>query len=400
MDLNAPLGLDPPRKTWRGRILIGCASATAIGLCVIGALFASADPGARAPFVVAAIPPQVLEKEPRTKPPAPSDVASADAAPATAVSKEQDAARSDAALPDSARPDSARPETAPLDTATMEHGVKVVRAASPLVVARAIPDLQGPLIIDVSRALDGARHSAKPPSPGATTAVTGPRIAIFVEGMGLGDAATRAAIDSMPSGVDLAFLPYGGTVAASVASAKAKGHEILLQLPMENGQGASPGPHRLRPDEPAAAFVDDMAWLSGQFSGYAGVTNLLGGPVTANAPTMTAVLKAVGARGLFYVDDGTSTRSLAPSLASGLGVAVLKVDVVLDATSDGDRVRANLASLVDLAKRKGVAIGMASGLPEHLGTIAKFAGDLGRQGVTLVPLSALAGRGMTTATAQ
>ena len=111
-----------------------------------------------------------------------------------------------------------------------------------------------------------------------------------------------------------------------------------------------------------------------------------------NAATMRAVLKIVSGRNLFFVDDGTSKHSLAPSLASELNVAEAGADVVLDATADPAVVRANLDRLVAIARSKGHAIGMASGLPEHLGAIARFAADLSSQNVSLVPVGTLAQR--------
>ena len=85
-------------------------------------------------------------------------------------------------------------------------------------------------------------------------------------------------------------------------------------------------------------------------------------------------------------------------MAGGLDVPVLKADVVLDATPDETKVRANLDGLVALAKAKGTAIGMASGLPDHLALIATFVRDLRSRGVTLVPVSALVAHPVSTAT--
>ena len=168
---------------------------------------------------------------------------------------------------------------------------------------------------------------------------------------------------------------------------------MLLQLPMRNERGNSPGPHALRPDAPAAVLKGDLAWLMERFSGYDGIVNLLGAPVTADTGAMTLVLKTAAARHLFYLDDGTSRQSVAESLAPDLGVEAVTSDLVLDATSAPAAVRANLDQLVAIAKRKGRAIGMASGLPEHLGTISRFAAEAAGKGVVLVPVSALAHAG-------
>ena len=218
-------------------------------------------------------------------------------------------------------------------------------------------------------------------------------MAIFVSGMGLDAAATRTAIETMPAAVTLAFLPYGSSVIADVGAAKSKGHEVVLQLPMRNEGGGAPGPHTLRPEASAESLKSDLAWLMERFKGYDGIANLLGAPVTGDTAAMTQVLKAAGARHLYYLDDGTSPRSLATSLARDLNVEALKTDLVLDATSEPAVVRANLERLVAIAKRKGKAIGMASGLPDHLGTIARFAAELDGKGVMLVPVSTLAHAG-------
>ena len=138
----------------------------------------------------------------------------------------------------------------------------------------------------------------------------------------------------------------------------------------------------------------------GRFEGYDGVVNLLGAPVTSDRNVMGVLLKAVSARGLFYVDDGTSKRSLGQALASAQGLPALRADVVLDASADPVVVRANLEALAAIAKRNGSAIGMASGLPDHLAAIAAFAAGLSARGIDLVPVSVLAGRGATKTVAQ
>ena len=63
-------------------------------------------------------------------------------------------------------------------------------------------------------------------------------------------------------------------------------------------------------------------------------------------------------------------------------------------------MRANLEALAAVAKRKGAAIGLASGLPDHLAAIAAFAAGLRARNITLVPVGALAARASSVAVAQ
>lgn len=379
MDLNAPLGMTPsPPRGRRIVLLVGCVFFVGV---VGGLAFAlvRADPRGGRAYVVAELPPPLAER-----PRAPVlDTTPTGTVPPIAAS-----------APSTASPAAA---SAPLQSSrggSLEGGVMVYRGLSDG-PAQGVAASK-PLVINVTRALDDPLGKSRGPvTPGAKTAPTPqspiePRVAIFVSGMGLDAVATRTAIDTMPAAVTLAFLPYGATVAASVGAARSKGHEVLLQLPMRNEGGGSPGAHALRPDASAEALKDDLAWLMDRFSGYDGIANLLGAPVTADVTAMTLVLRAAAARHLFYLDDGTSRRSQALSLAADLNVEAVKADVVLDATADPAVVRANLDKLVALAKRKGRAIGMASGLPDHLGTIARFVTDMSGKGVVLVPVSAIA----------
>ncbi len=426
MDLNAPLGTTPtPRPRFGVGLKVGAAlGAAVVASAGIGAWLLTANPRGGEPYAVAMI------DRPSPKPIVPNPAARMQSAPDPMPTG------SVAPQPPALQPSASSVPTG-ADAATVENGVRVLRGMSPGGVPAneppggSVPRRDatggGPLVIDVSKALDGSRgpdgvkgsKDGKDSSASKTIDVSNalggtpaggghpaarPRVAIFVGGMGLGAAATRQAIDAMPAAVTLAFVPTGagfadGGLVAAVDAARAKGHEILLQLPMESAptpiggsQGARAlGPHSLAAGEAPAALKANLAWLMGRLKGYDGVTNLLGAAVTDTPATMTGVLRAVGERGLFYVDDGTSRRSLAVALAPGLGVPAGRADVVLDATADPAVVRANLDALVALARRRGTAIGMASGLPEHLATIADYANDLGRQGVELVPVRALAG---------
>ena len=383
MDLNAPLGKTPsptgrdgapgdvsPAQRLRP-VIIGAGVFVAVGaLAALGAMLWTADPHGGEPYVVASIPPREAKPAAPVPKPAPLD-------PVTTGSIPPAAATSPFAPPAPPRASSQAPST--------------------------------PLIIDVAKVLadrergarsastDGGAAPAAPPPAAAAT----PRIAIFVSGMGLPGPATRTATELMPSAVGLAFVPYGDPVPGAVASAREHGHEILLLVPMQNASGVPlPGPHALQPGEPEPQVKVDVAWLLGRIEGYVGVVNMLGAPVTSDRNVMGTLLQAVAARGLFYVDDGTSKRSLGQALALTQGLPALRADVVLDATADPAVVHANLEALIAVAKRKGSAIGMASGLPDHLAAIAAFAAGLSGRGVDLVPVSALAGRDTTRTVAK
>src|SRR6202034_3204143 len=104
------------------------------------------------------------------------------------------------------------------------------------------------------------------------------------------------------------------------ARAREEGHEILLQAPMEpfGSANANPGPHTLITAASQAENLESLHWLMSRFPGYVGVTNYLGGKLTADAHAFSPVLAEIAARGLDYLDDGSSPRSLVGEIAPKL----------------------------------------------------------------------------------
>ena len=299
-------------------------------------------------------------------------------------------------------------QTAGLGAEAMERrsGVKIIRPGG-----GATP---GALIIDVATALntrlaaapdprliEQTRHGpvprigfdgARPAEIYARPAVFVPglpRIALLVGGMGLSPRATEAAIAGLPGAVTLGFAPYGADLARQTALAREAGHELVLEIPMEpfDFPRDNPGPHTLVADAGKAGNGGNLTWLMSRFTGYAGVANFLGGKFTADAKALTPVLREFAARGLFYVDDGTSARSLAMTLASGQDLTAARADIVIDSTAEPGAIEAALARLEAIARDKGLSIGVASALPASVESIGRFARALEARGIALVPLS-------------
>ena len=248
---------------------------------------------------------------------------------------------------------------------------------------------------------DGSRPSevyARPTVIATTLKAGAPRIAIVVGGMGLNPAATAAAIDMLPDAVTLGFAPYGSDLDRQAARAREGGHETLVQAPMEPlDKAAIPGPYTLLAGAEGAQNVDGLRWVLSRMSGYVGVANFLGARFMARETDLAPVLREIAARGLLFLDDGTVTQSVAPSLAAAAGLPAVRADVVLDANGRPDAIEAALARLETSERAKGFAIGYAAGLPGSIEAVARFAQGLEKRGVALVPLSALAARGTASA---
>lgn len=219
----------------------------------------------------------------------------------------------------------------------------------------------------------------------------GARIAIIVGGLGIGATATGDAIAKLPPVVTLAFAPYGAELPKWVARARGAGRDILLQVPMEpfDYPDNDPGPQTLLSTISAEQNLDRLHWFMSRFQGYIGVTNFMGARFTSNEAALAPVLRDIGKRGLLYVDDGTSQRSLASKILTDAKLPVLKADIVLDARPSWQEIDQALDRLEKIANQQGHAIGTAGPLPVSIERIARWAKAAEGRGVIVVPVSAI-----------
>jgi hypothetical protein len=311
------------------------------------------------------------------------------------------------------QPDAKKPPEKPVTSAADmedEAGVKVVRGRggqAPASVVIRVPDdnrvrlaaapdkrvaENSPNGVLPRIGADGARPSGIYARPAAVEPPNRqrPRIAVVIGGFGVHRQHSSDAMARLPGVVTLAFAPYGEQLAAQVAKARGDGHEVVLQLPMEPVDYPSndPGPHTLTTGAGADENVKRLRWLMSRFPGYVGVTNFLGAKFTASEDALQPVLKEVAERGLVFLDDGSSERSMALDLAARLRLDSVRASLVLDGQASARAIDAALARLEEIARRDGIAIGTATALPLSVDRIARWAEAAKGRGITLVPLSA------------
>lgn len=383
-ELTRPLGLDPPRPALRlPRVPLGLVLTVAAIMAVGGGsayVALTSDPLAGVPHAIVPILPAANRAEPVQPAPGVHEVAT----------------------------DLGRRTAADVESAS---GVSVVRGdgtSAPESLVITIPDDPGlvrlnpapdPRLVEQSRhgalpriGRDGARAAvvyARPPGglPGGAKPVA--RIALVVGGFGLNDGASADALAKLPPATTLAFAPYGRDLERQVARARAAGHEVLLQVPMEpfDYPANDPGPHTLTTAGKSQDNLDRLHWLMTRFQGYVGVVNFMGAKLTADEAALAPLMREIGARGLGFIDDGSSPRSLAAKVGPGVKTATARADAVLDAAARADAIDKELARLESVARERGYALATASALPVTLDRVGRWAKGLEARGILLVPAS-------------
>lgn len=217
-----------------------------------------------------------------------------------------------------------------------------------------------------------------------------PRIAILVNGMGLNRTQTTEAIRQMPPPVTFAFAAYGNDLQGWASSARQAGHEVMLQIPLEpfDYPDNDPGPHTLLTSLTPSENLTRLHWLMARMVGYTGLTNYMGARFTASREVLRPALLEMKKRGLLFIDDGTSPRSLVEEVTGEIGMPARQATLVLDAVPAPDAITASIERLEISAFQNGVALGVISALPVSIKTVAEWLNTLESRGFELIPVSA------------
>ncbi|MGB7335471.1 MAG: divergent polysaccharide deacetylase family protein [Salaquimonas sp.] len=217
------------------------------------------------------------------------------------------------------------------------------------------------------------------------------RVVLIVGGIGISQTSSQAAIRDLPSAVTLAFAPYGNSLQRWMQTARKKGHELLLQVPMEpfgypdNSPGAQTLVSSVSPEENQV----NLHWLLSRTSNYVGVMNFQGAKLLSEPGPLRPIFDELSERGLLFVDDGTAGNSKSSDVANQSILAHTTAHVQLDQVRTRRDIAEKLDFLVTQAKRTGLAIGVSNGFSETIEMLAEFTKKANELGIEITPVSAI-----------
>lgn len=219
-----------------------------------------------------------------------------------------------------------------------------------------------------------------------------PRIAIIIGNLGISASGTAEALERLPGPVTLAFTPYGPDIERLAERAAAKKHEILLQVPMEpfDYPDNDPGPQTLLTTLSTEQNIDRLHWQMSRLKKYVGVIGFMGARFANSEQALSPIIRETAKRGLIYIDNAASQRSVASQIAGGQNLPFARADVAIDAVPTSVEIDRALSRLEGIARERGTAIGMASALPAGVARISDWVKKAESRGIILVPISMVA----------
>jgi polysaccharide deacetylase 2 family uncharacterized protein YibQ len=218
-----------------------------------------------------------------------------------------------------------------------------------------------------------------------------PRIAVVMSGLGIGAKSTAAALEQLPPAVTMAFVAAAANLQQWVSEARRRGHEALLQVPMEpyDYPDSDPGPNTMRVGLRQDENMERLTWAATRTTGYAGLMNLAGSRLMADADSFVPVLTFAARRGLMFFEFDPAARSIGAQLAAQTRTAYVRSATAIDAEPDAADIDRQLSDLETNARANGSAAATASAYPITLAHIKTWAQGLSGRGFVLVPASAI-----------
>ena len=218
-----------------------------------------------------------------------------------------------------------------------------------------------------------------------------PRIALIISNLGLSETYTKVALELLPEDITLSFSHVAPRLKTWVREARQKGHEILLDMPMEpiGFPKNDPGRATLLTSSNEVENLNRLEHIMKQAGGYVGLLGTLGTKFMLHSETFLPVLKSIKQRGLIYVDSRSTSRSLGPELASSIQLPKAFNNVFVDREPSQEKIKNKLDELERIALKRRFAVGIAQPFPITIEILSQWTERLKAKQIALAPITAI-----------
>ena len=218
-----------------------------------------------------------------------------------------------------------------------------------------------------------------------------PRIALIVTNLGLSATYTKAALKLLPEDITLSFSHVAPRLKSWIREARQKGHEVLMDIPMEplGFPKNDPGRATLLTSSNEVENLNRLEHVMKKAGGYVGLLGTLGTKFMLHSETFLPILKTIKQRGLIYVDSRSTSRSLGPELASSIQLPRAFNNIFIDKEPSNQKIKSKLDELEKIALKKRFAVGIAQPFPLTIEILSQWAEKLKPKQISLAPITAV-----------
>ena len=219
-----------------------------------------------------------------------------------------------------------------------------------------------------------------------------PMVGLIVGGLGTSYRHSIVAIDELPANVTLSFIADASP--ALLRRARDKGHEVLVEVPMEAYSTGRTRPHpntltvNATQDENAARLQATLRNKPGIF----GVVTHDGAKLVADGTAVSAITEELARRDFAFFQHANLRRTTFETHADSLNMPFAAASENIDSRTEADAIETALLSLEATALEHGTALGTGFAFPVTVDTIKDWSERLQDKGILLAPASAIAAK--------
>jgi polysaccharide deacetylase 2 family uncharacterized protein YibQ len=217
-----------------------------------------------------------------------------------------------------------------------------------------------------------------------------PLLAVVVGELGYDPVRDAEWLD-FPEKITLAVLPFGPSSRNIASYAQARGHCVILHVPMEprNETPDRTEPFRLRVGMDREEIGERVARMAQDVPQAVGAMNHMGSAFTTDAASMNAFAAALKERGFFFVDGATASGSLGLEASERAGVTSIRRDFFLDNDPDPEAMRRRWEDAAARARETGGALLVCRSRRETRDALLELLPGLRKEGIRTATVTEL-----------
>lgn len=214
-------------------------------------------------------------------------------------------------------------------------------------------------------------------------------IALVMVDYGLSDKISAKAITTLPSAISMVASPYARMIQPKVTGARAYGHEVWLQIPIQDANFGldDPGPITLLSGIKKEQNLIRLKSTLGRATGYVGLTVINAPDFSMSADGIDFLFSFMDERGLAF-SSAAPNDTMSAETAARFPVPFGRSNLWLNESHDYKELNASLKAIENIATKDGVAIAYFYPSPKIIETLTQWQKTLATKKIQLAPLSA------------
>ncbi len=213
-----------------------------------------------------------------------------------------------------------------------------------------------------------------------------PVISFVLTDYGLSKDLSELALDLLPKEVSLLLSPYSNLPDEWLKMAREKGHEVWLQLPIQNEKFANLGKYEIFHHYSINRKLKSLKQLMGSTHGYVGLASYIDDSANISSSHYSRIADEIYARGLGFLELNPDAPKIIEAKAFIKNAPYIKSDMEVLTIKGKD---SSFEKLEKIAKEKDIAVATIASYPNTIKNLAIWINKVAKSDYIVAPISAI-----------